>query len=90
MAKKYAEFLHFTITDVGEYPSMLTAVGLEAGQKTGLALENPNTGDLFPFKGAHKITAAAIEGFLDDITSGRLQPGNRGGGGGQQQVHDEL
>jgi protein disulfide-isomerase A1 len=90
LAKKYSEFLHFTITDANEYPGMLAAVGLEEEQKTGLALENPNTGDLFPFTGRRGITAAAIETFLDDITSGRLQPVNRRGGQGQRQGHDEL
>ncbi len=90
LAKKYFEFLHFTITDANEYPGMLAAVGLGAGQKAGLALENPNTGDLFPFTGRKKISAAAVETFLDDITSGRLQPGDRGRGHGQEQDHDEL
>ncbi len=90
LAKKYIEFLHFAITDVSEYPGMLVAVGLRPNQKTGLALENPNTGDLFPFVGGHKITAAAIEAFLGDITTGRLQPRNHGQAHGREQAHDEL
>lgn len=90
LAKKYIEFLHFAITDATEYPGMLAAAGLGPNQKTGLALENPNTGDLFPFVGGHKITAAAIEAFLGDVTSGRLQPGNRGQAHGREQAHDEL
>ncbi len=90
LAKKYIEFLHFAITDTAEYPGMLAAVGLGPHQKTGLALENHNTGDLFPFAGGHDITATAIEAFLGDITSGRLQPGNRGQASGREQAHDEL
>ncbi|KAK4148812.1 protein disulfide-isomerase [Chaetomidium leptoderma] len=91
LAKKYAEFLHFTITDASEYPEMLATVGLKAGQKTGMALENTNTGDMFPFTGQRRITAAVVEAFLEEITSGGLRPWNRGAEDGRQgRGHDEL
>lgn len=90
LAKKYAEFLHFTITDANEYSEMLARFGLKADQKSGLALENTNTEDIFPFTGSQELTASAVESFLEDITSGKLEPWGHGAGDGQRMNHDEL
>ncbi|KXX73302.1 Protein disulfide-isomerase [Madurella mycetomatis] len=90
LAKKYAEFLHFTITDANEYPEMLTKFGLKADQNPGLALENTNTENVFPFTGSQELTASAVESFLEDVTSGKLKPWDRGAGDVQKMNHDEL
>ncbi|KAK3387880.1 thioredoxin-like domain-containing protein [Podospora didyma] len=94
LAKKYAEFLHFAITDVNDYPEMLPAVGLKAGSKTGLALENPNTGDMFPYTKKQKITPKTVEIFLDEIIDGKIKPWNQGNGQEQEDeeeiAHEEL
>ncbi|KAK3944443.1 protein disulfide-isomerase [Diplogelasinospora grovesii] len=92
LAKKYREFLHFTITDANEYSEMLPTVGLKAGSKTGLALENANTGDMFPYTGAKDIVSAVtVEKFLEDIIDGRLKPWRGGGSAARQERrHEEL
>ncbi len=88
LAKKYSVFVHFTITDLNEYPEMLAVVGLKAGAKTGLALENPNTGEMFPYRGRQKITGEVVDEFLNDIIDGKIEALTRGGGRGAG--HDEL
>jgi len=94
LAKKYAEFLHFTITDANEYSEVLPALGLEAGSKTGLALQNPNNGDVYPLTASQKVSAKIIEDFLEEVTSGKLQPWNSkdkaAGKMGHSGGHDEL
>ncbi|KAK0723297.1 thioredoxin-like domain-containing protein [Lasiosphaeria miniovina] len=91
LAKKYSEFLHFAITDADDYSDILPAVGLKAGAKTGLALENRNTGDMFPYKRAKKITAKNVEDFLNDIIDGNIKPWNQEAGSGQEgRSHEEL
>ncbi|KAK0634168.1 hypothetical protein B0T14DRAFT_415967, partial [Immersiella caudata] len=86
LAKKYAEFLHFTMNDVNEYPEMLGILGLKGGSKTGLSLQNPNTGEVFPYRGKKKITPKFVEEFLNDVIEGKVKAfkGTRKGG------HDEL
>lgn len=64
--------LHFTITDAGEYPDKVTALGLEEGSKSGLVVQNPESGDLFPYTGRENITAYVVEKFLSDILDFRL------------------
>ncbi|KAK3988988.1 protein disulfide-isomerase [Cladorrhinum sp. PSN332] len=91
LAKKYAEFLHFTITDVNEYSDVLPSVGLDAGAKSGVALQNPNTGDVYPLKKkSKKITEKTIEEFLEDVTSGKLEPWNKKESGKEGGRRDEL
>ncbi|KAK3360624.1 thioredoxin-like domain-containing protein, partial [Lasiosphaeria hispida] len=85
LAKKYAEFLHFTLTDVHKYPEMLRVLGLKAGSKTGLSLQNPNTGDVFPYLRRRKMTAELVEQFLIDVISGKVEPLSTKPNG-----HDEL
>jgi len=88
LAKKYAEVLHFTITDANEYSNMLPIVGLKAGAKTGLSLENPNTEDMFPYpKSTKKLSAKTVEKFLDDIIDGKVKAWKPKGGEGE---HEEL
>jgi protein disulfide-isomerase A1 len=86
LAKKYAEFLHFALTDVNEYPEMLRHMGLKPGSKTGLSLENPNTGEVFPYAGKGKVTPQRVEDFLNDVIDGKVRSVKAGSGG----AHDEL
>lgn len=74
MAKNYRDFLQFTIIDATEYAEMLPEVGLKEGSKTGLAVANPDSGDMFPYTGKKKITPAVVEEFLDEIMSGSVKP----------------
>ncbi|KAK0612783.1 protein disulfide-isomerase [Bombardia bombarda] len=88
LAKKYAEFLHVAITDSAEYPDMPAMVGLKPGTKTGMALENTNTGEMFPYtKGAKTISAKSVEDFLDRIIDGKVKPWS---GGRDGRGHEEL
>jgi len=89
LAKKYSEYLQFTTTDVNEYPEAAEMLGLRRGTKTGLSVQNPSNGDVFPYTGREQISAEVVEGFLVDIIQGRVKPwsrGRQGGGGG----HEEL
>ncbi len=86
LAKKYAEFLHFTLTDVNEYPEMLNLLGLKEGSKVGLSLQNPNTGDVFAYQGKKKITPQVVERFLNDVIDGKVESIRGKSKGG----HDEL
>lgn len=93
LAKKYAEFSRFIITDPSEHSDMLatsSTVDLEASRKIRLALENTETGEMFPFTGSQDITAAAVEAFLKETMKGNLQPRNRGTADEQGKGHDEL
>ena len=90
VAKKYRDFLHFAITDQNEYGETMPLMGLKQGQKGGLALQNPNTGEMFPYKGGKKVTPDVVEKFLDDVIEGKIKPWegsrlNQFGAG-----HDEL
>jgi protein disulfide-isomerase A1 len=93
LAKKYRDFLHFTITDTGDFPEVPSLLGLKKGSKTGLSLQNPNNGEVFPYKGKKKLTPDVVETFLDDVIDGRIKPWegsptNQFGGGGF--THEEL
>ncbi|KAK3348889.1 hypothetical protein B0T25DRAFT_609157 [Lasiosphaeria hispida] len=84
LAKKYHEYLHFTTTDANEYPDAVEMMGLRRGA-TGLSVQNPSNGDVFPYTGRQKITAGVVETFLVDIIQGRVKPW------GQDNVeHEEL
>ncbi|KAK3385559.1 thioredoxin-like domain-containing protein [Podospora didyma] len=92
LAKKYEEYLHFTTTDADEYADAVAMMGLEPSVG-GLSVQNPRNGDVFPYPGRQRLTAAVVEAFLVDIIQGRVQPwtgehGQRGGQGGGG--HDEL
>ena len=92
VAKKYRDFLHFTITDMHEYGDTMPMLGLVKGQKGGLALQNPNTGEIFPYKGGKKVSPEVVETFLDNVIEGKIKawegsPTNQFGGAGGR---DEL
>ncbi|KAK3312758.1 hypothetical protein B0H66DRAFT_568848 [Apodospora peruviana] len=79
LAKKYQEYLHFTTTDVNEYPNAAEMLGTRKG---GLAVQNPNDGHTFPYTWDKPISAGTVERFLGDIVEGKVQPlGNKGGEG---------
>jgi len=91
VAKKYRDFLHFTITDQNEYGDTMPMLGLKKGQKGGLVLQNPNTGEIFPYRGGKKVDPDVVELFLDSVIEGKIpawegSPMNQFGGRG----HDEL
>jgi len=90
LAKKYVDFLHFTMTDVNDYPEMPVLLGLKAGSKTGLVLENTNTGDKFHFKKSlQKLPSAAqVEKFLDDVIDGKVKAWEDPAAKGRE--HEEL
>ncbi|KAK3314454.1 hypothetical protein B0H66DRAFT_313472 [Apodospora peruviana] len=86
LAKKYGEFLHFTITDVNEYPTMPAMLGLRAGSKSGMVLENTNTGEKFHYKKSmQKLKADNVEKFLDDVIDGKVKAWDDG-----RRTHEEL
>ncbi|KAK3377326.1 hypothetical protein B0T24DRAFT_592936 [Lasiosphaeria ovina] len=93
LAQKYDEYLHFTTTDAGEYADAAAAMGLPYGAG-GLAVQNPNNGDVFPWPRDGRrgpVTAAAVEAFLVDIIQGAVKPWRPGSGTGQGKGgHDEL
>ncbi|KAK0724359.1 hypothetical protein B0H67DRAFT_103111 [Lasiosphaeris hirsuta] len=84
LAKKYHEYLHFTTTDANEYPDAVEMMGLRRGA-TGLSVQNPSNGDIFPYTGRQKITAGVVETFLVDIIQGRVKPWGQG-----NVEHEEL
>ncbi len=91
LAKQYKDYIQFAITDLAEYPEMLATFGLDARAKTGLALQNPSSGEMFPYRGGKTATAAVVDAFLNDIVDGKIQPLT----GGDQRTqadgeHDEL
>ncbi|KAM7187727.1 hypothetical protein V8F20_010864 [Naviculisporaceae sp. PSN 640] len=98
LAKKYHEYLHFTTTDVNEYPEAPEMMGFKWGYSTGLSVQNPNNGDIYPYTRSQPLSARAVELFLSDIIQGKVKPlaadtgGDTGARGGQQgrREHEEL
>ncbi|KAL1838500.1 hypothetical protein VTJ49DRAFT_2607 [Mycothermus thermophilus] len=83
LAQKYAEYLHFVTTDPREFPGAAEMLGLSRSQG-GLSVQNPNTGDVYPYRRREKISAASVEAFLGDIIQGNVHAWKPGEG------HDEL
>ncbi|KAK4183791.1 protein disulfide-isomerase [Podospora australis] len=94
LAKKYAESVQFVITKANEYSRKFSIVGgQESGSTThgSLLLENHSSGNIYPFEGSQEITADVIEGFLINISSGKLEPSAKTDTrGGEEASHDEL
>lgn len=84
LANKYDEYLHFVTADLGDYPDAAEMMGLGAGSG-GLSVQNPNSGDVFPYTRGAAITAETVEAFLTDIILGKVNPWRPGDAG-----HDEL
>ncbi|KAK3689155.1 hypothetical protein B0T22DRAFT_375806 [Podospora appendiculata] len=74
LAKKYQEYLHFTTTDVNEYPDAVEMMGFMRGACKVLSVQNPNNGDVFPYTGGQQLTAGVVEAFLGDIIQGNVKP----------------
>jgi protein disulfide-isomerase A1 len=72
LARKYEEYLHFVTTDANEYPDAAEMMGLKPGS-SGLAVQNPNNGDIFPYTRRERITASTLEAFLADIIQGKVK-----------------
>lgn len=98
LAKKYQEYLHFTTTDVNEYPHAVEMMGLKRGSSRGLSVQNPNNGDVYPYTRSQPLSAAVVEIFLSDIIQGKVKPFARVGedegegeeGGRSSRKHEEL
>lgn len=75
LAKKYKEYLVFVTTDTNEYPQMLSMTGHKPTSNNVLSVVNPINGGVFPYRG-NEITAETVEGFLMDISSGKVKPWN--------------
>lgn len=73
LAKRYKEYLLFVTTDMNEYPQMLSMTGHKPGSSNVVSVVNPINGGAFPYRGKD-ITATTIEGFLQDISSGKVKP----------------
>ncbi|KAK0705779.1 hypothetical protein B0T21DRAFT_377548 [Apiosordaria backusii] len=87
LAKKYGEYLHFVTMDAGEYADAAQMMGLK-GDGTGLSVQNPNNGDVFPYMRKETISAGVVEAFLVDIIQGKVKPWR--GEEQHEQGHDEL
>jgi protein disulfide-isomerase A1 len=74
LAKKYRDFLHFTITDSVEFADILPMLGVKKGAKTGMSLQNPNNGEIFQYTGKKKLTPEVVEQFLEDVIDGKIKP----------------
>jgi protein disulfide-isomerase A1 len=85
LAKKYGEYLHFTTTDVNEYPDAVEMMGLRRGTR-GLSVQTPSTGDVYPYTGKEQLTAHVVEMFLSDIIQGKVKPWQRP----RRTGHEEL
>lgn len=99
LAKKYRDYLTFTIVDATEYPEMVQALGLQAGATRALSVQNPSNGNVFPYTGNQEISLPVVERFLIDIIEGRIKPWQAQSGQQRSQtgavdnldaVHDEL
>jgi protein disulfide-isomerase A1 len=86
LAKRYREYLIFTTVDAREYPDMREGLGLGAGVGSGLAVQNPASGDMFAYDGGVEVSPEVVESFLLDISSGKVRPRK----GPARRSHDEL
>lgn len=69
-ARVYREFLALVTVDSREYPHMPASLGVFA--KRGLAVQNPHTGEVFPFK--HKLLdAESLSNFIMSISEGKIE-----------------
>ncbi len=80
LAKKYQEYLAFTVIDAREYPDMLLSLGLTKGSAGVLSVQNPSNGDVFPYRGPHAIVLPVVENFLAEIIQGKGPALERAGG----------
>ncbi|KAM7188644.1 hypothetical protein V8F33_010509 [Rhypophila sp. PSN 637] len=89
LANKYREYLHFTTTDVNEYPDAPEMMGLEWGSSKGLSVQNPNNGDIYPYTGGQTLSASVVELFLSEIIQGKVKPLARGTSGDRSGDDDD-
>ncbi|KAK2745588.1 protein disulfide isomerase [Colletotrichum kahawae] len=92
LARNFQEYLMFVTVDSKEYPDMLVGLGLPRDVSEALALQNPQTGQVFPYIG--KADAKSVETFIVDISEGNVQPWDGQSPMAQQDEvqssHDEL
>lgn len=90
VAKKYKEFLNFVTVDANEYEDLTRPLGLPDWTFPALAVQNPVYSQVFPFPSGGKITPETVEGFVIDISQGKVQPWNGIRPPQPNVQHDEL
>ncbi|KAJ9149893.1 Thioredoxin-like fold protein [Pleurostoma richardsiae] len=90
LAKKYSEYLVFTTIDANEYPEMLAPLGLPRGSSKGLSVQNPSSGDVFPYTSKTAISVEVVESFLMNIIRGNIKPWVADAGNTDFLHHEEL
>lgn len=89
LARKYGEFLTFVTVDSASYPEMVAGLGLSGGTAgTGLSVQNPRMGQVFPFPATKPVASDVVEKFIVAISEGKVTPWD-----GQMEEgrwHDEL
>jgi protein disulfide-isomerase A1 len=74
LAKRLKDYLIFATTDVNQYPEMPAVMGHQPASAKVLAVSNPSTGGVYPYRGNKDISPAVIEAFLNDISAGKVKP----------------
>lgn len=78
LAKAYREYLQFVTVNSGEYPEMPRTLGIASS--IGLAVENPHTGQTFPYRNSRSnssaLTAAEVGEFIAEISQGKVEAWN--------------
>ncbi|TDZ18060.1 Protein disulfide-isomerase [Colletotrichum orbiculare MAFF 240422] len=72
LAKKYHEYMTFVTVDLNEYPTMPASFGFPNEIEDAVALQNPATGQVYPYAG--EITVDAVEEFINSISDGKVEP----------------
>jgi len=75
LAKKYQEYLHFTTTDVNEYPDVVAIMGFPWGSTKVLSAQQLSNGNIYPYTGGKQLTAQVVETFLGVSLRGGSRPG---------------
>ncbi|KAF4941330.1 Protein disulfide-isomerase [Colletotrichum fructicola] len=92
LARNFREYLNFVTVDSSEYSDMLLGLGLPKDVSEALALQNSQTGQIFPYIG--KLDTKSVESFIVDISEGNVQPWDGQSPvaeqDGVQSVHNEL
>lgn len=74
LAKKFKDYLIFATTDVNQYPEMPAVMGHQPASSKVLAVAQPSTGGVYPYRGSKNLTSEVVEAFLNDISAGKVKP----------------
>jgi hypothetical protein len=89
IAKKYKQYISFGIIDANEYAHMAENLELKPNVFPAFVLHNILNDQVYPFDQSKKITMAAIDQFLSDITSGRVSGQNKSEGANVSDYEDD-